>query len=111
MGERIDAFVEKGPPVGGDGGPVTSTGGASGWELLEGACDLVEGEADALGGEDEGDPTDGVASVAAVAGVGPLAGDEALVFVEAESRGGNAGATCDLADRESLGDDVGGEGS
>ena len=82
--------------------PVTASGGAVRRELGELVADLLEGQADALREHDEGDAAEHGSREAAVAGSGPLRGDQAALLVEAQGGGGHAAAARHLADRELL---------
>ena len=71
-------------------------------QLGELGADLVERQADALGEDDEGDPAQHRARIAAVARAGALGGDQPALLVEAQGRGGDAAAPRDLADGQQL---------
>ena len=66
-------------------------------------ADLVEGQPDALGEDDEGDPAKHRSRVAAVTGAFALGADQAPLLVEAKRRGGHAAPACDFADGEQIG--------
>ena len=74
-----------------------------GRELGELGADLVERQADPLGEDDERDPPQHGARIAAVARAGALGRDQAALLVEAERRGRHAAAPRDLADGEEVG--------
>src|SRR5690606_15800382 len=100
--EERDALVEERAPAGGEPFPLARRGGAFLGEGGERGADVVEGEADTLRGLDEGEAAEDVATVAAlVAGVAG-GGDQTAVLVEAQRRGGEAGARGGLADREEV---------
>src|SRR5262249_2907424 len=82
--ELFDAGVDPLPPPFREPLPV-----APPWHTLAGkfvqlGSDLLQGQADPLGEDDEGDPAQDRARVAAVAGAGALGGDQATLFVEAQ---------------------------
>ena len=82
--------------------PVALVRRAVGRQLGELLADLLEGQPDPLGEDDEGDPAEDRARVAAVARAGALGADQAALLVEAQGRGGDAAAARNLADREQL---------
>jgi hypothetical protein len=66
-------------------------------------ADLLEGQPDALGEDDEGDPAEHRPRIAAVTRAFPLGADQASLLVEAKRRGGHAAPACYLADGEQIG--------
>ena len=69
-----------------------------GRELGEFVADLLEGQPDPLGEDDEGDPPEHAARVTAMARAGAVGVDQAALLVVAERRGSDAAAPRDLAD-------------
>ena len=77
------------------GGPVAG-------QLVELLLDLVQGEPDPLGEDDEGDPPKRGAGIAAVTRAGPFGADQAPILVEAQGGGGDAAPLRHLADGEQV---------
>jgi hypothetical protein len=71
-------------------------------QLVELLLDLVQGEPDPLGEDDEGDPAKRGAGVAAVTRPGPFGADQAPILVEAEGGGRDAASLRNLADGEQV---------
>src|SRR5262249_10223662 len=97
-----DALVDARAPRRREARPVAARRGAVGRELVQLGADLVEREADALGEDDERDPPQDGAPVAAVAGARALGLDQPALLVEAQRRRRDAAAPGDLADGEQL---------
>ena len=68
------------------------------WQLAQLLSNLLQGEPDPLSEDDEGDPAQHGAVVAAVPGALSLGDDEALVLIEAESGRGDPAALGNFAD-------------
>jgi hypothetical protein len=64
--------------------------------------DLLEGQADALGKDDEGDAPQDRAWVTPMPGPRPLGADQAAFLVEAQGRSSDTAARGDLADGQLL---------
>src|SRR4051794_31576246 len=75
--ELGDPLVDPRAPRRREAVPVAAGRGAVGRQLGELGADLLEREADALSEDDEGDPPQDRARIAAVAGAGALGGDQA----------------------------------
>ena len=101
--ELGDPLVDPRGPRAREARPVAPVRRAVARQLGELGADLVERQADPLGEDDERDPAQHRARVAAVARAGALGLDQAPLLVEAQGRGGDAAAPRDLADREQLG--------
>ena len=69
-------------------------------QVGEGVAGLLQGEADALGGADEGEPAQRGAAVPALAAGGALGLDEAEFLVVPQGGGGQAAAGGQFADAE-----------
>src|SRR4029079_7257241 len=97
-----DPFVDPRAPARRETRPVAPGRRAVRRGFGELGADLVEGEADLLGEDDERDAPQDRPPVAAVARARALGGDEALVLVEAQRAGRHAAAAGDLADGEQI---------
>lgn len=80
------------------GGPLAGLSGGS--HRAERLADLCERQADALGGPDVDDPSEGVAGESALVPIVSVTDDEAVGFVELKSRNVAPGPGGDLADAE-----------
>src|SRR5262249_41525456 len=81
-------------------GPMPAGGRVIRRQLCELGADLVERQAEALGEDDEGDPSQHPARVATVAPTLASRPDQAPVLVEAERRGRDAPPSRNLAECE-----------
>jgi hypothetical protein len=84
--ELGDAIVDPRRPSAREARPVAARRRAVGGELAQLATDLLEREADPLGEDDEGDPPQRRARVAAMAGARALGGDQAPLLVRSAGR-------------------------
>ena len=66
-------------------------------------ADFLQRQADFLGEDDEGDAPEDRARITAVAGAGPLRGDQPALLVEPQRRGGHAAAAGHLGDGHEVG--------
>src|SRR5204863_1621392 len=84
--ELGDPLVDPGGPAARQAGPVAAGGGPIGRQLGELVADLLEGQADALGEHDEGDPAQDGSAKAAVTGPGSLRADQPPILLGAQPR-------------------------
>jgi hypothetical protein len=95
---RVDAAL----PGEGDAVPFGGGGHVVGGQVGQRVADLVQGQADALGGADEGEAAEGGPAVAALAAGGAFGVDEAQVLVVAQGGRGGAAAGGQFADGQQI---------